>query len=74
MQVTVRLVGVFRIDRFREERRCYPETATVRDIVCELGIPLSLLGIVLINGSHAAIDDQFRDGDTITLLPFIDGG
>ncbi len=74
MQVTVRLVGVFRIDRFREERRSYPETTTIRDIVSELGIPLPLLGIVLINGSHAGLDDQLREGDTITLLPFIDGG
>lgn len=74
MQVTIKLVGVFCRDRFKEERRSYQETATIREIVTELGISLPLLGIILINGSHAGIDDRFSDGDTITLLPFIDGG
>ena len=74
MQVTLKLVGVFCIGRFKEERRSFPEMTTLRDIINDLGISLPLLGIILINGSHAGIDDQIREGDTITLLPLIDGG
>jgi hypothetical protein len=43
-------------------------------VVDELGIPGPLLGIVLINGVHAGIEDILNDGDTLCLLPFIDGG
>lgn len=74
MQVTLKLVGVFCIGRFKEERRSYPEMTTLSDIIGDLGIPLPLLGIILINGTHAGINDPFREGDTITLLPLIDGG
>lgn len=74
MKITVKLIGSFRINRFREEVRNYPASTTAQDIVKELEIPDSLLGTVLINDVHAKTEDLLRDGDTVCLLPFIDGG
>lgn len=74
MKVIVNLVGPFRIGRFKEAVREYPAYARVSDVIDELDIPTQLLGIVLINSVHASVDDLINDGDTICLLPFIDGG
>ena len=74
MNVTVILVGPFRIGRFKEEVREYPPATYVREVIDELRIPNPLLGSVLINGIHAAVEDLLHDGDTLCLLPFMDGG
>jgi len=74
MDVTVKLVGIFQIGRFKEAVCEYPTGTSVRKVVDELLIPDPLLGIVLINETHAAVGDVLHDGDTLCLLPFIDGG
>ena len=74
MPVTIKLHGVFRIGRCKEMTRDYPSTTKVRQVVDDLAIPERLLGIVLINGAHAGIEDLLRDGDVLSLLPLLDGG
>ena len=74
MKVTVMLVGPFKTGRFQEEVRDYPPATCVRQVIDELQLPMPLLGTVLVNGSHAGVDDQLHDGDTVCLLPFMDGG
>lgn len=74
MTVTIQLVGVLRSGRFKEAVREYPAATRVSEVIDELDIPRSLLGIVLINGIHSGIEDILNDGDTLCLLPFIDGG
>jgi hypothetical protein len=74
MKVTIKLVGTFRIGRFSEAVHEYPVATRVRDIVDELRGPNPLLGIVLINDIHAGVEDVLHDGDTLCLLPLIDGG
>jgi hypothetical protein len=74
MNVTVILVGPFLIGRFKEEVREYPSTTCVQGVLDELRIPIPLLGSVLINGIHAGVEDLLHDGDTLCILPFIDGG
>lgn len=74
MDVSIKLVGPFSIDRFKQAVRQYPSGTRVREIIDELRIPLPLLGIVLVNGLHASVEDLIDDGDTVCLLPFIDGG
>jgi hypothetical protein len=74
MIVTIQLVGTFQINRFKETVREYPTAIRVREVVDELRIFKPLLGVVLINGVHAGVDDLLNDGDTLCLLPFIDGG
>lgn len=74
MNVTIKLVGPFRIARFKEAVHEYPAGTRVSEVVDELSIPNRLLGIVLINDNHAGVDDLLNDGDILCLLPFIDGG
>jgi sulfur carrier protein ThiS len=74
VQVTIKLHGVFRLGRCKEMPRDYPPGTRVRQVVDDLDIPQQLLGIVLINGKHAGIDELLREGDVLSLLPFIDGG
>lgn len=74
MQLTIKLHGVFRIDRFKERQFVYPSGITVQEIVQRLGLPDHILGIVLVNDVHCTIDTQMKDGDILTLLPILDGG
>ena len=74
MQITVSLHGVFRIDRFKKEIREYPGGSDTQKVIDELQIPVKLLGIILINGTHANSDNILHDGDTLMLLPLLEGG
>jgi molybdopterin converting factor small subunit len=74
VKITVRLFGVFRIDRFKEEVREYPPGTTARAVVDELRLPTPLLGTTLIKGVHADLDDPLTDGDDLTILPILEGG
>ncbi len=74
MQITVSLHGVFRIDRFKLEVRTYPIASPVQKVIDELKIPVKLLGIIIINGTHATATDILHDGDTLMLLPLLEGG
>jgi len=74
MKVRIKLYGVFRIDRFKEEVCDYPPGTTVRAVVEMLRISDQLLGIVLINGVHADVDDLLKEGDVLSLLPILGGG
>jgi molybdopterin converting factor small subunit len=74
MKIVVRLHGVFRKGRFKENTRNYPEKATVREVVEELNLPRDVLGIVLINERHGDFDDSLSEGDVLTILPILGGG
>ena len=74
MQVTVKLFASFRIKWFKEAIKECPCGAEVIDIVNEIGIPVNELGIALINGRHASLNDQLQDGDIVSLMPLIGGG
>ena len=74
MQIKVRLVGAFRIGRFKEELREYPVGTSVRGVVDSLQLPEQILGIVLVNGIHAEFADILSDGDQLTILPILEGG
>lgn len=74
MKVTIKLYGVFRIDRFKEEQQSYPEGSSVKDIVGRLQLSEDLLGIVLVNGVHSDTKHLLTDGDILSLLPVLDGG
>jgi len=40
MQITVKLYGSFRVDRFKEDICRYPEGATAQSVVVALGLPV----------------------------------
>jgi molybdopterin converting factor small subunit len=74
VKITVRLFGVFRIGRFKEEVAELPAGSTAGAVVERLAMRTQLLGTVLINGRHARLDDPLSDGDELTLLPILGGG
>lgn len=73
MQITVKLYGSLCIGRFSFALRDYPDCSTIATIVQDLGISPEYL-IRLINGIHASFDEIVQDGDTVSLLPMLDGG
>ena len=74
MHITISLHGVLRIDRFKREIRNYPVGSCVQNIIEDLQISPILLGIILINEVHANADSLLHDGDTLMLLPLLEGG
>ncbi len=74
MQITVSLHGVFRIGRFKREVRSYPPGSSAATVIDDLQIPDKLLGIIVINGAHATADTDLNNGDTLMLLPLLEGG
>ena len=74
MKINVKLVGMFRLGRFKEKLLEYPCGARVFDVVDDLQLPEDVLGIILINGVHAGEQDSLKDGDALSLLPMLDGG
>ena len=73
MHITVKLYGSLCIGRFSAELRDYPDGSTISTIVHDLRIQAEYL-IRLRNGCHAAFEDVLQDGDTVSLLPMLDGG
>ncbi len=74
MKIEIRLFGVFRIERFERQVRDYPEGTRAEDVVADLGLPQQLLGVIVVNGVHATAEYPLKEGDTLTLLPLLDGG
>ena len=69
MQVTVKLFATFRTGRFDVARQEHPEGTTVGGIVDALGIPRDEIGILMVSGRHAELDQQAAPGDTISIFP-----
>lgn len=74
MKITVKLFASFRDNRFKVEQREYPEGTLCRNVMDELGLTEEEMGIVLINGRHASVDAQLKDGDTLSMFPLVGGG
>jgi molybdopterin converting factor small subunit len=74
MNVTVKLFATFRKGRFKVEEQEYPAGATCRRIVSDIGLREDELGIVLVNSRHAPLDQELKEGDTISLFPLVGGG
>lgn len=74
MQITVELHASFRIGRFVSQAISVLASTAIRQIVLDLGIPEKDVGIVLLNGRHASLDQSPQEGDVLSLLPRIGGG
>ncbi len=48
--------------------------ATVKDVMMELGIPLDLPKVIMLNEKQGKLDDQLKDGDRVTIFPPVGGG
>lgn len=73
MLITIKLYGSYQIGRFDCVVREYPEGCPVSTIVHDLQIPEEYL-IRLKNGIHVSLEEPLQDGDTLSLLPMLDGG
>ncbi len=74
MDISVKLVGAFQIDRFEQESRSYPPGTTIQNVVDDLELQAGILGIYLVNGRHAVAGTVLNDRDTLTILPILEGG
>jgi len=74
MQITVKLFATFRIGRFTIENREFPEGTTVGQIVRELEIPESELGILMVNSRHVDLERVMADGEALAIFPLVGGG
>lgn len=74
MILTIKLYGVFRIDRFKEQQLEFVAGDCVEEVVDHLQLNRQLLGIILINDMHADINATLVDGDVLALLPILEGG
>ncbi|MBD1400904.1 MoaD/ThiS family protein [Pelovirga terrestris] len=74
INLTIKLYGVFRIDRFKEKHLKFPAGVCVDEVVDQLQLNRQLLGIILINDQHARMTSRLTDGDTLALLPLLEGG
>ena len=74
MQITVSLHGVFRIDRFKLKVLDVPTGSTIQEVVDVLQLSPDLLGTVLINRAHAKMAAVLQAGDTLMILPLLEGG
>ncbi len=74
MTLTIKLYGVFRIGRFKEEQLEFAAGVSVDEVVAQLRLNRQLLGIILINDKHADLDTVLVDGDILALLPILEGG
>ena len=72
--LTIKLYGVFRIDRFKEQQLEFAAGICVDQVVEQLQLNRQLLGIILINDNHADINAPLAEGDTLALLPILEGG
>ena len=74
MEIKVKLFASYRFKRFKEEYCQYPEGTTVEEVMQQLGIAISSLGVILLNGQPAEYAATLHDGDVLSLIPFVGGG
>ncbi|MDR2422635.1 MAG: MoaD/ThiS family protein [Deltaproteobacteria bacterium] len=51
-----------------------PNSATAKDLAEKLGLPLSEIKIVMLNGRRADLDARLKDGDRVGYFPAVGGG
>jgi molybdopterin converting factor small subunit len=74
MTITVQLFATFRNGRFKEAQMQFTDAATLGQVVAELGITVGEVGMVLVNGRHASMEQELCEGQLIALFPMLSGG
>ena len=74
MILTIKLFANFRNGRFEVESREYPAGTSVESMVEHLGIPVSEVGILMLNGRHVELDHIPKDQDVLAIFPLLGGG
>jgi len=71
MLITIKLFAGFRHNRFKIAGKEHPEGSVCRVIVDGLGLAGTEIGVVMVNGRHAILDQVLREGDTLSIFPLI---
>ena len=50
------------------------DDATVKDVMMNLGIPLDMPKVIMLNQKQGKLEDHLKDGDRITVFPPVGGG
>lgn len=74
MEVTVKLFASFQTGRFKQELREYADQTQIVTVVRQLNIPEREVGILLLNGVHAKLEQPLSDGDILAIFPLVGGG
>ena len=74
VQVEVKLFASLRFRRFKRAQLEFPHGTSISDGLNHLGITERILGLALVNGQRAPMDQLLRDGDTLALFPLVSGG
>ncbi|MDR0547954.1 MAG: MoaD/ThiS family protein [Deltaproteobacteria bacterium] len=51
-----------------------PDSATAKDLALKLGLPLSEIKIVMLNGRRVTIEVKLNAGDRVGFFPAVGGG
>jgi molybdopterin converting factor small subunit len=74
MNIVVKLFATFRNERFKISDQQHPVGTDCRTIMASLGLTEEEIGVVMINGRHATLDQVLHDGDTLSFFPLVGGG
>ncbi|WP_237153892.1 MoaD/ThiS family protein [Oryzibacter oryziterrae] len=74
MQITVKLFATFREGRFKQADRDYPIGTTVANVVDDLAIVPSEIGMIFVKGRAAEMDYVLKENDALALFPLLGGG
>ena len=74
MKIEVKLFAPLKAGRFEKAGVVLPEGSTVVDLLEKLDILPSDVGILAVNHREVAFHQKLKDGDSISILPFIGGG
>ncbi len=74
MKITIELYATFRNGRFKDEQREYMDGITVGHVVDDLGIDRGEVGMALVNGRHASMEQVLSEGEVVALFSMLGGG
>lgn len=74
MRIIIKLVASLQVDRFDNRVLDYPNNISVHQVISGIGLAENEEIVVLVNGIHANRNARLVDQDTLTLMPFVDGG
>jgi molybdopterin converting factor small subunit len=59
------------------DNSCYlnmKEKATVREVLSELGMPLGIPKVIILNNEQGSLEGVLKNGDILTIIPPMAGG
>lgn len=79
MKVSIHLFASFRVGRFDQQQREYCDGTTLQEVIDDIGVDIGIeskneIGMVLVNGRHAALNQVMKEGDRLSLFPLVGGG